>query len=111
MFLKGKPATWFERAVQPYLYRWNKFRSSLEINFGSFGSDWERRMIKQFRNCTDDSSYGGFGRDEGMSPSNVSCRDVGDDSDDSDVEEDPKEDPKKESDGDKTQEKGVVHEG
>ena len=30
MFLRGEPAVWFERVVQPHLYRWNKFRSSLE---------------------------------------------------------------------------------
>ena len=39
MFLRGEPVVWFERAVQPHLYRWNKFRFSLERNFGSFGAD------------------------------------------------------------------------
>ena len=29
VFLRGEPAAWFERAVQPLIYRWNKFRSSL----------------------------------------------------------------------------------
>ena len=53
MFLRGEPAAWFEHAVQPYLYRWNKFRSLLEINFGSFSTDWERRMIKEFGNYTE----------------------------------------------------------
>ena len=59
-----------------------------------------------FGNCTNDSSDGGFGRDEGAGPSNVPGRDGIDDSDD---KEDPEEDLKEESDGDKTQEKGVVH--
>ena len=55
-------------------------------------------MIKEFGNFTDDSSHGGFGRDEGVGPSNVPSRDAGDgDSDDGDDEEDPEED----SDGDK----------
>ena len=61
MFLREEPATWFERVVQPHIYRWNKFRSSLERNFGSFGADWDRRMIKEFGNSTNDSSEGGFG--------------------------------------------------
>ena len=39
MFLRGEPAVWFERAAQPRLYRWNKFRSLLERNFGSLGAD------------------------------------------------------------------------
>ena len=77
--------------------------------------NWERRMIKEFRNCIDDSSNGGFGRDEGTCPSNVPDRDArddnSDDSDDGDDEEDLEEDPDDESDGDKTQKKGVVHEG
>ena len=63
-------------------------------------------MINKFANCTDDSSDGGFGRNEGAGPYNVSGKDVGDDdsddSDNGDDEEDPEEDPKKESDGDKT---------
>ena len=58
MFFRGEPAAWFERAVQPRIYRWNKFRSLLERNFGSFGADWERRMVKEFGNSTDDSSEG-----------------------------------------------------
>ena len=98
MFLRGEPATWFEHAVRPHLYRWNKFRSSLERNFGSFGADWERRIIKEFRNCTDDSNDASLGREEGASPSNVPGRDAGDDSDDGDDEEGPE----KESEGDKT---------
>ena len=72
-------------------------------------------MIKEFGNYTDDSSDCGFGRDEGAGPSNVPGRDVGDDnsddSDDGDDEEDPMEDLKEKSDGDKTKETGVVHEG
>ena len=61
IFLIGEPAVWFEHVVQPRLYRWNKFKSSLERNFGSFGADWERKMIKEFGNSTNDSSEGGFG--------------------------------------------------
>ena len=72
-------------------------------------------MIKEFGNCTDDSSDGGFVRDKGVGPSNVLGRDAwdddSDDSDDNDDHEDPEEDPEEESDGDKTQDKGVVHEG
>ena len=71
-------------------------------------------MIKQFPNCTDESSDGGFGRYEDVGPSNVLGRDVGDDnSDDSDGSDDgdDEEDSKEESDGDKTQEKGVVYKG
>ena len=33
-FLRGEPAVWFEHVVQPHMYRWNKFRSSLKRNFG-----------------------------------------------------------------------------
>ena len=42
MFLRGELAVWFERPAQHRMYRWNKFRSSLERNFGSFGANWER---------------------------------------------------------------------
>ena len=118
MFLRGEPTAWFECAVQPRIYRWNKFRSLLERNFGSFGADWERRMVKEFGNSSDDSSEGGFGRCDGAGPSNALGRDAGDDSsddsdssDDGDDEEDPKKDPEKESDEIETQEKGVVREG
>ena len=84
---------WFERAAQPRMYRWNKFRSSLERNFGSLGADWERRMVKEFGNNTDDSSEGGLGRCEDAGPSSAPGRDAGDSgSDNSDPEEDPKED-------------------
>ena len=105
MFSKGEPAAWFEYAAQPNLYRWNKFRSSLERDFGSFGSDWERRMIKEFRNCTNDSSNGGFGWYEGANHSDTPGRDAGDDNnDDSNGSDngDDEEDPEEESDGDKT---------
>ena len=27
----------------------------MEKNFGSLGADWERRMVKEFGNSTDDS--------------------------------------------------------
>ena len=39
MFLRGEPIAWFEHSAQPRMYRWNKFRTSLERNFGSFGAD------------------------------------------------------------------------
>ena len=74
MFLREEHAAWFERAVQPRIYRWNKFRFSLKRNFGSFGVDWERRMIKEFGNSTEDSSESGFGRYEGASPFNAPRR-------------------------------------
>ena len=115
MFFMGTPAVWFETVAEPYLYRWNNFRSSLEINFGSFGAYWERRMVNKFGNYTSDSNNGGFGCEEGTSPSNVPDREVGDDDDDdgndddsgsddsdSDDDEDPEEDLEKESDRDKT---------
>ena len=56
MFLRGEPTVWFKGAAQPRMYRWNKFRSSLERNFGSFGADWESGMVKEFGNSTDDSN-------------------------------------------------------
>ena len=107
-FLRGAPVIWFEVARSPHLYRWNKFRSFLERNFRSLVADWEWRMVKEFGNSTDDSNEGGFGRDEGASPSNVPVRnarndessDSGDNNDD--CEEEPEEDPEEESDGDKT---------
>ena len=112
MFFRGEPAAWFDREVQPRLYRWNKFRSSLERNFGSFGVDWERRMVKEFGNSTDDAIDGGFGRYEGVGPSSAPDRDAGgSSSDDGDDKEDPEEDPEEELDGTETQEKGAVCEG
>ena len=108
---------WFEVTRSPHLYKWNTFRSSLERNFGSLGADWEWRMVMEFGNSTDDSSDGGFSSNEGACPSNVPVRNArNDDSSDSgdnddDYEKEPKEDPEEESDGDKTQEKGVIHEG
>ena len=74
-------------------------------------------MVKEFGNSTDDSSEDSFGRDKGANPSNVPIRNArNDDSSDNgdnddDYEEEPEEDPEEESDGDKTQEKGVIHEG
>ena len=95
---------WFERVAQPCMYSWNKFRSYLERNFGSFGVDWERRIVKEFGNSTDDSSEGGLGRCESACYSNAPGRDArGDGSDSSDDEEDPEENPKKEIDGIETQ--------
>ena len=82
------------------MYSWNKFRSSLERNFGSLGADCERRMVKEFGNSTYDSREGGLGRFEGTSPSNAPGRDSGGDgSGNSDDEEDPEE----EIDGTETQ--------
>ena len=81
------------------------------------GADWEWRMVKEFGNSTDDSSDVSFGHDEGAGPSNVPVRNARNDyssdngDNDDDYKEEPKEDPKEESDGDKTQEKGVIHEG
>ena len=84
---------WFKRVAQPQIYRWNKFRSSLERNFGSCGADWERRMVKEFGNSTDDSSEGGLGRCEDAGPSSALGRDTRDSgSDSNDPKEDPEED-------------------
>ena len=95
IFLKGELAVWFEQAAQPCKYRWNKFGSSLERNFESFGADWESQMVKEFGNNTDDSSEGGLGRCEGVGPSNAPSSDARDaSSDDSDDEVDPEEDTK-----------------
>ena len=118
MFFKGTPTVWFDTVVEPHLYRWNNFRSPLEINFGSFGAHWERRMVNKFENYTGDSNNGDFGRKEGASPSNVLDREAEDDDDDGndddsgsdDSDSDHDEDPEEESDRDKTQEKGVIHE-
>ena len=87
MFLRGEPVVWFERVIQPRMYRWNKFRSSLERNFRSFGADWERRMVKEFENSTDDSSEGGLGQYEGAGPLNALDKDAKDDSSDDDDDE------------------------
>ena len=89
MFLKGALAMWFETARLPHLYRWNKFRSSTKRNFKSLGADWERRMVKEFGNSTDDSSEGGFDHDEGAGPSNVPVKNArNDDSNDNDDNDD-----------------------
>ena len=100
LFLRGEPTVWFEHAAQPRMYRWNKFRSSLKRNFGSLGADWERRMVKEFGNITDDSSEGGLGRCEDAGPSSAPGRDVGDSGSDSN---DPEEDPEEDNDGTETQ--------
>ena len=93
LFLRGKPATWFERVTQPQRYQWNKFWSSLERNFGSFGADWDSRMVKEFGNNTEDSSEGGLGLYKGAGPSSAPGRDTRDSgSDKSNSEEDPEED-------------------
>ena len=65
-------------------------------------------MVKEFGNSTDDSSKGGLGLYEGVSPSNTPSRDVGDDSSDDGYDE---EDHKEQTDGTKTLEKGVVRKG
>ena len=54
MFMMGEPALWVEHVGQLRMYRWNKFRSLLERSFRSLGADWDRRMINQFWNSTDD---------------------------------------------------------
>ena len=107
LFLRGEPAVWFECAAQPRMYRWKKFRSSSQRNFGSLSVDWERRMVKEFGNNTDDSSEGGLGRCEDACPSSAPGRDTGDSGSDSsdpekDSEEDPEEDPEEDTDGTET---------
>ena len=72
LFRRGEPAVWFEHTAQPRMYRWNKFRSSLE-----------RRMFKEFRNSNDDSSEGDIGRCEDAGPSSAPGRDAGDSGSDS----------------------------
>ena len=80
-------------------------------------------MVNEFGNCITDSRDGGFGHEEGTGPSSVLDKEAGKDDDDddddddngsddsdSDNKEDSKEDLEKELDGDKTQEKGVIHE-
>ena len=103
MFLRGELTVWIDHVAQPRMYRWNEFRSSLERNFGSFGADWESRMVKEFGNITDDSSEGDLGRCKSACPSNAPSRDARGDGSDSDDEEDLKEDPEKETEGTKTQ--------
>ena len=72
----------------------------MERNFGSFGVDWKSKMVKEFRNNTEDSSEGGLGRCEGVGPSSALGRDTRDSSSDcSDLDEDPEED----TDGTETQ--------
>ena len=91
---------WFECVAQPQLYRWNKFRSSLERNFGILGADWERRMIKEFGNSIDDSSEGGLGNCEDAGPSSAPGRDTRDNGNDSsNPEEDPEKDPEEDTNG------------
>ena len=85
------------------MYRWNKFRFLLERNFGSVSADWERRMIKEFGNSTDDSSEGGLGQCESAGSLNVPGRDAGCDSSDSGADEkDPNKDPERKTDRTKT---------
>ena len=93
---------WFEHATQPPMYMWNKFRSSLERNFGSFGADWERQMVKEFGNSIDNSNEGAIGRCESACPSNAPGRDAGGDGSDSDDDE---EDPEEGTDETETQSK------
>ena len=114
LFMRGEPTAWFEHVAQPRMYQWNKFRSSLERNFGSFGADSKSRMVKEFGNNTEDSSKGGLGHCEGSSegglghcegagPSSAPSRDIGDSgSDSSDPEDDFEEDLKEDTDGTET---------
>ena len=99
LFLRGEPAAWFECVVEPRMFRCNKFRSSLERNFGSFGADWESMMVKEFGNNTKDSSEGGLGHCEGAGPSSAPGRHTGYSSSDS---SDPEEDPEEDTDGTET---------
>ena len=85
------------------MYHWNKFRSSLQRYFGSFGADSERRMVKEFGNNTNDSSEGGVGRCEDATPSSAPGRDAGDSGNDSsDPEENLEEDPEEDTNGTET---------
>ena len=65
-------------------------------------------MVKEFGNYTDDSSEGGFGRDEGAGPSNILVRNAKNDEssdsgdNDDDYEEEPEGDPEEKLDGVKT---------
>ena len=105
MFLRGGPTACFDAVAQPRLYRWNKFKSPLERTFRGFSAPWERRMVNEFGNCTDDSNDDDFGCEEGTSPASVPDRKAGDDDDDDyncgsddsngDDDEDPNEDPEK----------------
>ena len=85
------------------MYQWNKFRSFLERNFRSFSADWESRMVKEFRNSTEDSSEGGLGHCKGACPLSAPSRDTGESGGDgSHFKEDPEEDPKEDIDGTET---------
>ena len=70
----------------------------MERNFGSFGADWESRMINEFGNI-EDSSEGGLGHCEDAGPLSVPGRDTGDSGSDS---SDPEEDPEEDTDGTET---------
>ena len=48
MFLRGEPTVWIELIAQLRVCRWNKFRSLLEENFKSFGTDWDRWTVNEF---------------------------------------------------------------
>ena len=38
---------WIKHVAQLYTYRWNKSKSLSEINFRSFGVDWDRKMVNE----------------------------------------------------------------
>ena len=63
MFLRGRPSEWFDDVAKPCMYRWNKFRWGLESKFMGYIGPWEKRMINEFENCTDDDSDDKFGRE------------------------------------------------
>ena len=81
------------------MYRWNKFRWGLESKFMGYVGPWEKWMINEFGNCTDDDSDGEFGSKESANQTknldmnasnNEGC--VGEDDSNDDSEEDPEED-------------------
>ena len=49
MFLRGELTAWIERIAQLRIYRWNKFRSLLERNFRSLGTDWDRQWLMNLK--------------------------------------------------------------
>ena len=72
MFLRGIPAQWFEEVAEPSMYRWNKFRISLETTFmGSVGC-WQSRMVTEYGNSTTDNSDGGYRLDDEQNSANAS---------------------------------------
>ena len=105
MSLRGEPTVWIKHVAQLCMYRWNKSKSLLERNFRCFGVDWDRRMVNELGNSTDDSSEGSLGRCESAGPSHAPSINAGGDGSDNDNEEDPEEDPERETEGTKPREK------